>query len=244
MVGQFQTSDPLMKRELRLTFEDYQFYKVNVGRSGNNLAYDRGVMLTYDIESTSTGLVAFVVNGNGKPDADEETRHYDTDKDKNFGLRISQDVAEPLRVGYYYYYGQERMYGADDALYKNRILYHGPDLTLGNGIFDLNVQYLLRRDTNPAFVALAEEVETDGIVAELVISPQGDRSRHYFTLLYNSIDSDIVERTGSEEWLHDYETYTVGATYLLARNLRASVEYTYDAENELSRGGMGLIAGF
>jgi len=31
MAGQFQTSDPLMKRELRLTYEDYMIYKTNIG---------------------------------------------------------------------------------------------------------------------------------------------------------------------------------------------------------------------
>ena len=72
MVGQFQTSDPLMKRELRLTYEDYNIYGTAIGQSAIKLTYDRGVMLTYDIESTGTGLVGLVVNGNGKPDADAE----------------------------------------------------------------------------------------------------------------------------------------------------------------------------
>src|SRR5690606_10009383 len=31
LVGQFQISDPLFKRELRLEFEDYQAYRVRVG---------------------------------------------------------------------------------------------------------------------------------------------------------------------------------------------------------------------
>ena len=47
MLGQFQTSDPLMKRELRLTFHDYMIYKQRIGEEGlsrTNLAYDRGVM--------------------------------------------------------------------------------------------------------------------------------------------------------------------------------------------------------
>ena len=34
MVGQFQTCDPLMKRELRLTYEDYLIYKTRVGVFG------------------------------------------------------------------------------------------------------------------------------------------------------------------------------------------------------------------
>ncbi len=37
MIGQFQISDPLFKRELRLTYEDYQIYKIKVGDSKANL---------------------------------------------------------------------------------------------------------------------------------------------------------------------------------------------------------------
>ncbi|NIA29240.1 MAG: hypothetical protein GWP06_04905 [Actinobacteria bacterium] len=54
MVGQFQTSDPIWKRELRLTFEDYMILKQRFGPSRTNLTYERGVTLTYNIEKTGT----------------------------------------------------------------------------------------------------------------------------------------------------------------------------------------------
>ena len=47
MVGQFQASDPLFKRELRLEFEDYQAYRVRVGEVRADLTYDRGLMATH-----------------------------------------------------------------------------------------------------------------------------------------------------------------------------------------------------
>jgi len=100
----------------------------------------------------------------------------------------------------------------------------------------LNFQYLWRRDTNPTFVADPAKMKTDGYVAELVIAPRRDRSRTYFTVLYNRIDSELDD--------NDYETWTAGATYLIARNLRGSLEYTYDAEGSFSRGGVGLVAAF
>ena len=99
MVGQFQTSDPLMKRELRLTFEDYVIYKTRIGESGTNLAYDRGVMLVYGIEKTGTDLVGVVVNGKGKVEADEDTKKFDQDRFKNFGVRISQSLGDIFRIG-------------------------------------------------------------------------------------------------------------------------------------------------
>ena len=237
MVGQFQSSDPLLKRELRLTFEDYEIYKTNVGMSGTDLAYDRGIMMTFDIEKTGTGLVGMIVNGNGKAAAGED-HTFENDKYKNYGLRLSQDIFEPFRIGYFFYYGQEKGFAAETATmsYKNRLAYHGPDFTLGNGMFDLNFQYLFRRDTNPTFVELDTNVDTQGMVAELVISPRRDQSSHYFTLLYNQVDSDMDD--------HDYESMTVSATYLFARNLRGSIEYTRDLDQEFNRLGLGFVSAF
>lgn len=236
MVGQFQTSDPLMKRELRLTYEDYQVYKTRIGESQTNLTYDRGIMMTYDIEKTGTGLVALVVNGNGKPDAHEEDdggKKYDTDEYKNYGVKINQDIADDANLGYFYYYGEEGNAASD---YVNCVQFHGPDLTMGNGTLDLTFQYLFRRDTNPGFAGYAKAVDTEGLIAELVISPRQDRSRYYFTLLYNQIDSDWDD--------HDYETMTAGATYLLARNLRGTLEYTRNLDQDSDLGVIGLVSGF
>ena len=41
-VGQFQISDPLFKRELRLSFEDYAVYRARIGAVPTDLTYDRG----------------------------------------------------------------------------------------------------------------------------------------------------------------------------------------------------------
>src|SRR5688500_4053656 len=47
IAGQFQLSDPLFKRELRLQYEDYQPYRVRVGEVKADLTYDRGLMALY-----------------------------------------------------------------------------------------------------------------------------------------------------------------------------------------------------
>ncbi len=235
MVGQFQACDPLMKRELRLTYEDYAIYKTRIGLSGNNLAYDRGIIASYDLQSSGTNLVGMLLNGNGKAPA--EDGRFDSDRLKNGFLRVGQAMGEYLEVGYFGYYGEELGAAAGDApVFTNRLLYHGPDIKAGNGTVDLTFQYLRRRDTNPLFVAGASECETDGIVAEVVLSPHSDRSRHVFTLLYNRIDSDLDA--------NDYETFTVGATRLARRNLRLTAEFTYDLEVETARGALGVVSAF
>ena len=124
-VGQFQASDPpLQERELRLTYEDYQLYKRHVGKSVVNLAYDRGLMLTYGFES-GTDVIVEIVNGNGIGEADD-FRVYDNDKYKNFMGRISQDLGDFLRVGGFGYYGKE----ADTVGVTNELWMAGADATV------------------------------------------------------------------------------------------------------------------
>jgi hypothetical protein len=226
MVGQFQTSDPLMKRELRLTYEDYMIYKTTIGLSNTALAYDRGVMLVYGFPKTGTDLVGFIVNGNGKPEAVD--RRMDQDDCKNFGFRLNQGIGEIVTLGGYYYLGKEK-------LGENNIVeFFGPDLSIGLENFELTAQYLKRIDSNPLFDSSIDDVETDGIVAELLYSPDMDNSKYYITGLYNLVDSDIYR----------YETATLSFTYLFARNLRLLAEYTYDMEYENNRFVLGIIGGF
>lgn len=238
MVGQFQTSDPLMKRELRLTVEDYEIYKSRIGASGTNLAYDRGVMLVYGIPQTGTDLVAMVVNGNGIPEAGEN-RVYDNDKYKNFGLRVTQGLGDIASVGGFYYYGKESIsHQLVDPIETytgtNEVTYMGPDVNVGLGILEFTGQYLIRKDTEP--MSGMEDIETTGIVAEVIYAPQKDKSRFYLTGLYNNIDSDMDA--------FDYETATLSGTYLVARNLRLIGEYTRNLKKESNLLTVGVISAF
>jgi hypothetical protein len=223
MLGQFQTSDPLLKRELRLTYEDYVAYTVRVGTSRINLAYDRGLMLTYGIAATKTDLAAFVVNGNGRVTANEDTRNFDQDKNKSVGFRVLQGIGDAVGVGAFVYYGEEILLedtaGAGGvAGAENRVTYVGPDVHLGWGPLAFSGQYLYREDTNPLFASPASKTVTDGWILELTYAPAEDRARHYITVLYNLVDSDL--------WFNDYEALTFSATYVLARNLRLTAEYS------------------
>jgi hypothetical protein len=232
MVGQFQVCDPLMKRELRLTYEDYDIYKVRVGDSRTNLAYDRGIIAAYDLEATGTGLVATLVNGNGKPEAVDDK--LDHDDYKNWALRLRQDILGVAAIGGFYYDGKERLGFGD-----NEVSYWGIDGSLGIDRFTLTAQYLLRDDSMP--LDGITDVETSGWVAELVFAPSFDRSRYYVTALYNNVDSDLDDL--------DRETITGGITYLVARNLRLNLEYTRfiaegDRDEGRNRASLGLVTAF
>jgi hypothetical protein len=235
MVGQFQTSDPLMKRELRLTYEDYMAYRVSVGYSAINLTYDRGFMLTYGIASTGTDIVGILVNGNGKPIADEETKYFDNDRYKNGGLRLYQSVGGYGGLGGYFYYGKEGM-DIEGAEATNEVTYWGADFNVAGGPFELTFQYLFRKDTDPLNQEDVRDIETDGIVAELVCARDRMMSRHYLVLLYNGIDCQLNKL--------DYETLTASYTYVLARNVRLMAEWTNSFITHKNRVVLGVTTGF
>jgi hypothetical protein len=232
LVGQFQTSDPLMKRELRLTFEDYALYGHRPGLSQTDLKYDRGIMLMYGIEKTGTDIVATITNGTGKGAADEETGKFDNNNAKNLGLRLAQGLGEHITIGGYYYTGKEAL---AETKIENRISYIGPDVNVTYGPLEFTFGYLQRTDDNAEFLSHgAKEDKSKMTIAEAIVAPQQDRSKVYFTALYNDIkNKDTV-----------YQTFSLAGTYLLARNIRTSLEYTRDLLLDKDRLVLGLSTGF
>lgn len=232
-VGQFQVSDPLFKRELRMTFEDYQIYRTRVGESDINLTYDRGIMMTYGLP-TGTDFTLEVVNGSGIGAANP-IRNFDSDKYKNIVFRVSQDVAGGFRIGGIGYLGKEEKRGLDNALWMA-----GVDATIGGKNLELNLQYVERRDDNPFFsMRDIPAVKTRGGFAEAVYLPRGDDSRWYATGLLNWVDSDLQELK--------YSSATVHFGRMLRRNVRATTELTYIFQGPYEkhiRLAFGLVTGF
>jgi len=230
-----------MKRELRLTYEDYNAYKAKIGDSNINLAYDRGLAFAYGIEKTGTDILLSVTTGNGIPEAGIDKR-FDADPYKNVMLRLAQGIGDHVSLGGFYYRGKEDKV-VNEVLtpgLSNTVSYLGPDLVLSLGKLVFTGQYLLRRDSNPQFAATGEagprDVRTHGIVGELVFAPNFDRSDFYWTLLYNRIDSGLDA--------HDYHSLALSGTYLLARNLRLVGEYIYDMEAGNNIFIFGINSGF
>jgi hypothetical protein len=235
-IGQFQVSDPLFKRELRLTFEDYQIYRARPGESNINLTYDRGVMFTYGFPS-GTDFTLEVLNGSGIGEANI-FRNFDDDKYKNFVFRVSQDLGDHFRVGGFSYLGKEEKEGIGNSMWML-----AADATITAKPFELNLQYVARRDGNPYFAVFdlvpSENVKTRGGFAELIYLPKGDDSKWYLAGLYNWVDSDLKEL--------DYSSATVHFGRMLRRNIRATAEFTYVFDSFYrghGRFAVGLITGF
>lgn len=239
IVGQFQVSDPLFKRELRLPYEDYQPYRVRVGDARADLAYERGVMVS--VSPWGGGDVALmVVNGQGLVAAGTD-RQYDTDNFKTVAARYSHDVG-PLRVGAFGYLGRERAEGERD-----RITVLGPDATVTFGQLEVNAQYLWRRDTNPLLLPTGPETTVRSAMAEVLWGPFGTDGRWTVAGLYNWIDADepiIRLNAGDDEPLETYQTVNAGLHYLLWRNVRLMGEAMYDVERERTRFTFGTVMAF
>ena len=252
IVGQFQVSDPAYKRELRLSYDDYQLYRVKVGYVRADLTYDRGLMALWSPRA-GTDITAEMVTGDGLNKA-SDARQYDSDNNKNFALRVSQDIG-PLRVGFFGYTGKQSHGAVSSSM---RVF--GPDATLPLGSFgELNVQALRRWDSDPYLGMCFPDVPCNGVtrqppfsttvdaaMAEVILWPQGPAGRWYVSGLMNYVDANapvvslrIGEQGDEPPTVSTYSTGTMGLHYILRRNVRLSGEGTWDFERERAR----LIAG-
>jgi len=238
--GQFQVCDPLYKRELRLTLEDYVIYTLKPGTSSISLKYDRGIILDYGIESTGTSFVGEIVNGNGIHGAGSNFL-FDKDKYKNYFIKGSQAIGKMIDIGLFGYFGKEALEDTPDGL-TNSVIFWGPNLTFNmDEKLVVNMQYARRTDSDVIIdgevVEIKEDVLTHGGFVEIIYSPKGDMSNWYLTLLGNLVDSGIDDL--------DYSSATLHAGYMLRRNVRLVGEYTYQfSGEEYGRASLGIVAAF
>lgn len=229
-VGQFQISDPLFKRELRLTLEDYKIYKTKVGESNINLSYDRGIMLFLPLKS-GTDLSFEILNGSGIGIADNE-KNFDKDIYKNLFGRISQQIIDEFRLGVFGFYGKEKI--SNDVI--NKVNMFGADFTLNLGNYlEMNFQGILRSDSKPFDTSLTD-FKTKGLFTELIYTPRGDESKWYLAGLFNLIESDINKV--------DYKSFAIHGGYLLRRNVRLVTELLYNFKEKTSKFTLGFVTAF
>jgi hypothetical protein len=195
-----------------------------------SLTYDRGLVASWTFPGAVESVFQ-VVNGNGIGRADEEDS-FDEDGLKNVSLRLARTF-QRVRLGVFTYWG--RTNGGD---VENRTYYVGPDLVVNiSEQVQLNAQYLERRDDNPLFaVRPGDEWTTRGGFGELVYLPRGQDGRYAIAVLYNNVRSDDSEALR--------ESFSGTLSYLLVRNVRATVEGGRDIEHEAARFSVGIMAAF
>lgn len=236
-VGQFQVSDPMFKRELRLEFEDYAVYRARMGDSPVDLTYDRGLVMNADL--LGFGVTGQVLNGNGRGPA-QPNRRFDNDFGKNFALHLARDLIGGLSLGAFGYFGRTT---ADEI--ENETTMFGFDAAVEHGPVEVNLQYLHRDDDRPTFIFPAPRTDVDGGFAEVVLRPRG--SRWHGFALYNLVKADtpiLSVRLGEPGALRRYETITGGAGYLVRRNFRLTGEVSQNLVQGNTRWTLGFVSAF
>ena len=228
-IGQFQVSDPLFKRELRLEREDYAIFGTRVGEVPTNLTYDRGLILTWHAPG-KVDVLAEVLNGNGIDPAEND--NFDDNKPKNVALRLSRWFG-PVRIGLLGYRGKAKL-----GEFSNNTTYIGPDFVVDLGEkWQLNADYLKRTDDDPYLVGYeGAKYETKGGFAELHFFPGGQDGRWVVSALYNKVESDDAQANA--------ESASLTGNYLIARNLRLLLEAARDLNADTTRVSVGVITAF
>lgn len=238
MVGQFQVSDPLFKRELRLMFEDYAVYRTRVGEEPMNLTYDRGVMAVADVAGFT--LSGMITNGNGIGPA-QTNRQFDDGAGKLVAFRASREIVPALRLGGFALTSRHSSSGV-----RNTTTVLGADATLSQGPVDVNIQYLHREDDDPFFNGgSAGVVRSEGGFVEVMVRPAS--SRWHLFGLYNLVTADLPVldvRLGGPAGVDRYESVTAGVGYLARRNFKVTAEATRDVEQKLTRWTAGFLTAF
>jgi hypothetical protein len=241
-VGQFQISDPMFKRELRLEYQDYAVYRARVGAQPADLTYDRGIMAIADVAGFT--LTAELLNGNGKGAAGEN-RRLDDDPWKTLFGHVSRDILPNLRIGAMGYWGRAERGDTAGAVVTNDLWMVGADATITAGPAELNVQYVHRRDDTPTFTLGEATSRVSGGLAELILHPVG--SRWYGVALYNRVVANreiLTVRLGERPDHRRYESISAGVGYLWRRNFRVFGEATWDDPAEEIRLTLGLTTAF
>lgn len=230
MVGQFQVSDPLFKRELRLERNDYSIFTLRLGHVPTNLTYDRGLALTWHAPA-ELEVVAQAVNGNGiEPPQDER---FDDNRFKALSLRVARTFG-PIRLGLFAYQGRSGPEGGP----TNRVRYLGPDVLWTAGEkWQLAACWLRRTDDNPYLIGGTKHNRaTQGGFLEVHYFPHGQDGRWVVTLLANSVTSHLREA--------EVKNVSLTVNYLLARNLRLVAELFRDGRADQNRLSLGLVTAF
>ncbi|MFW5975085.1 MAG: hypothetical protein ACOCQ6_02660, partial [Bacteroidota bacterium] len=242
-LGQFQVSDPLFKRELRMQLEDYAVYTSKIGTSDMTMKYDRGLMLTYGLE-TGTDFTVQIVNGNGLAGAGEN-HLFDKDQYKSYLGRISQNIGDYFRVGGFVYTGKEKLENAYNSSITNEVLIYGPDFSVNvDDRWMFNFQYMMRNDSEVYeymyVMQPSTNLDTESMMTELIFSPEAENSDWYLLGMYNKVDSDFNPA--------DYESATFHAGYILRRNIRLACEYTYildsPQQSDYGKFSFGFVSAF
>ena len=236
MLGQFQVSDLMFPRELRMTFQDYMVYRMG------GLTYDRGVL--FSREAGPVELALGWVNGNGiednvginSPGYKRPDHLFDDDSGKAVFGRIG-GRAGPVTVGLFAYSGSQKNatgpagtgHGPRDTG-KTAL---GLDLSGKIGARTWWFAQVIRNEWDGFLDPARKYTWTGGFIGVDYVHSD----KWTFSCLYNHVDAGDLAGTDTVYEGLDMRTLTLTASYYFMRNVKGVIEANADLLDTVARTG-------
>jgi len=228
-LGQFQISDLMFPREVRMTFQDFYAYRAA------GITYDRGIILDRGFGPVDIAVGA--VNGNGitqnftidSPGYRRPDHLFDNDSKKSYFTRIGGEIG-PVSIGLFGLSGKQRSAGgfagtgAGSRDTDKRIIGIDASGTLAHK-WHWFAQGLL--NSWDGFLDAAPTVDYEwfgGFAGVDYIHNE----RWAFSVLYNYAEADDFAGTGTVFEGIDMNSISFGAAYYFMRNLKLVAEVNAD----------------
>ena len=228
-LGQFQVSDLMFPREVRLTFQDYMVYRMA------DITYQRGIL--FGREFGPINLDIGVVNGNGiaedssitSPGYKRADHTFDNNNDKSVFGRLGFELFDTA-IGLFAYKGRQYqrtgtiLESTNDKLVNKSII--GFDLAKAiTGKVDVFSQVLANSWENFDSTQPEKDFNWSGgfVGVDYIYSP-----KWAFSLLQNYVDNGDFENADNIFRGLEMNTTSIGASYYLARNAKLLLEFNID----------------
>jgi hypothetical protein len=236
MLGQFQVSDLMFAREVRLTFQDFVAYRMA------GLTYDRGLLFDYAVGPVDLALGW--VNGNGieenftinSPGYKRPDKLFDNNSGKAIFGRVGGDIAG-VGVGLFGYSGSQKNAtdpaGLGSGERDTDKISYGIDLSGKFGDKTYWFAQLLQNQWD-GFLQEGTNYEWFGSFVG-VDYVHNERWAH--SLLWNYNDANDFKNTDTVYEGIDMNTLTYTAAYYFMRNLKGVIELNYDLLDTVPKTG-------
>jgi len=236
MLGQFQVSDLMFAREVRLTFQDFVAYRMA------GLTYDRG--LVFDYAAGPVDLALGWVNGNGieenftinSPGYKRPDHLFDNNSGKAIFGRVGGDIAG-VGIGLFGYSGSQKNAtgpaGIDSGDRDTDKISYGVDLSGKIGGKTYWFAQLLQNQWDGFLQADTNYKWLGGFIGVDYIHSD----RWAYSLLYNYNDANDFENTDTIYEGIDMNTLTFAAAYYFMRNIKGVIEVNFDLLDSVAQSG-------
>lgn len=236
MLGQFQVSDLMFAREVRLTFQDFMVYRMA------GLTYERGLLFDYAVGPIDLGLGW--VNGNGieenftinSPGYKRPDHLFDNNSGKAVFGRVGTDLGG-IGIGLFGYSGSQKNAtgpaGIDSGDRDTDKISYGVDLS---GKFTTNTYWFAQLLQNQwdGFLQAGTQYDWWGGFAGIDYIHS---DRWAYSLLYNYADANDLKNTDTIYEGIDINSVTLTASYYFMRNLKGVIEVNFDLLDTVNQTG-------